>query len=96
MSKFVTASFAGIIVTVLISSAPAQAARMSDADKTALKQATVSCKAEAKAKKLGWFARRRYVKTCLIQSLKDHPRIDVDLIYPNIKALPETKIRNPI
>jgi hypothetical protein len=96
MSNFVTASFAGIIVTVLVSSAPAQAAKMSDADKTALKQATVSCKAEAKGKKLGWFARRRYVKTCLIQSLKDHPSIDVNLIYPDIKTLPEMKIRNPI
>lgn len=96
MSKFVTASFAGIIATVLVSNAHAQTARMSNADKTALKQATVSCKAEAKAKKLGWFARRRYVKTCLVQSLKDHPTIDVDLIYPNIKTLPEMKIRDPI
>ena len=101
MSKFITTSFAGVIATILVSSTafmstPAEAAKMSSADKAALKQATVSCKAEAKGKKLGWFARRRYVKTCLIQALKDHPKIDVNLLYPDAKTLPEIKTSNPI
>jgi hypothetical protein len=101
MSKFITASFAGIIATVLVSSTvfistPAEAAKMSNADKVALKRATVSCKAETKGKKLGWFAGRRYVKSCLVQALKNHPNIDVNQLYRNVNDLPETKIENRI
>ena len=70
MSRFVTALFAGIIATVLVSCtalmhAPAEAAKMSAADKTALKEKTAQCTKQAKDQKLGWFARRKFVKSCI-------------------------------
>jgi hypothetical protein len=37
---------------------------MSNADKVALKQATVACKAEVKGMKVRWPASRKYVKNC--------------------------------
>jgi|GEM_PF-1426400 hypothetical protein len=37
---------------------------MSNADKVALKQATVACKAELKGMKVRWPASRKYVKNC--------------------------------
>ncbi len=67
MSHFVTALSAGIIATVLVSGtafmpAPAEAAKMSKADRVALKEATVACKAEARGKKVRWLARHKFVK----------------------------------
>src|SRR4029450_5452665 len=57
------------IATVLVSGTvsmptPAEAAKMSNADKVALKQATVACKAERKALKVRCPASRKYVKNC--------------------------------
>ena len=50
MYHFATALFAGIIATVLVSGiafmpAPAEAAKMSNAEKVALEKATAACKA---------------------------------------------------
>jgi hypothetical protein len=69
MSRFVTL-FAGIIATVLVSGtafmpAPAEAATMSAADKAALKEKTAECTKQAKDQKLGWFGRRKFVKSCV-------------------------------
>jgi hypothetical protein len=46
---------------------------MSDADKVALKEATVACKAEAKEKKIRWPASRRYVSDCVAKAVKLTP-----------------------
>jgi hypothetical protein len=58
MHHFATALYAGVTATVLIggavlTSAPVEAARTSNVEKVALKEATVACKAEARAKRSG-------------------------------------------
>jgi hypothetical protein len=58
---------------VLIST-PAEAARPSKAEKTALRQAIVACKAEAKGKKIKWLSRRKYVNNCVIEAMMTIPR----------------------
>ena len=70
MYHFATALSAGIIAAVLVSSTafvptPVQAAA---AEKVALKEATVACKAEAKDKKIRWPASRKYVKNCVART----------------------------
>ena len=81
MYRFGAALSAGIIATVLVSSSafvptPAEAAT---ADRVALKEATVACKAEAKDKNIRWPASRKYVKNCLARTLKRTPA-DVEKI----------------
>ena len=94
MSHFVTALSAGIIATVLVSGtafmpAPAEAAKMSKADRVALKEATVACKAEARGKKVRWLARHKFVNTCVASALKSHGlRIEVIQATVNTKKLP--------
>ena len=78
MYHFATTLCAGIVATVLVGGTafaptPAEAARMSDADKVALKEATVACKAEAKEKKIRWPASRRYVSDCVAKAVKLTP-----------------------
>jgi hypothetical protein len=75
MYHFATASFAGIIATVLVSGiafmpTPAEAAKMSNAERVALEKATAACKAEAKGMKFSWHWRKRqkYVQNCIIRS----------------------------
>jgi hypothetical protein len=51
---------------------------MSRAEKVALKEAIISCKAEAKGKKVKWLARRKYVYQCVAEALKGRPSIDID------------------
>nr|QIG99010.1 hypothetical protein G6P99_00945 [Bradyrhizobium sp. 6(2017)] len=73
---------------------PVEAARLSKADKVALKQAIVACKAEAKGRKVKWLARRKYVNNCVSEALKEHPNVDVIRLikeYPNITSLPVEK-----
>ncbi|WP_245003962.1 hypothetical protein [Bradyrhizobium liaoningense] len=62
--------------TVLAGTA-AEAAALTKAEKVALKQAVVACKAEAKGKKIKWLSRRKYVNECVVTALKEHPSIDV-------------------
>uniref|UniRef100_A0A973VZA7 Uncharacterized protein n=2 Tax=Bradyrhizobium septentrionale TaxID=1404411 RepID=A0A973VZA7_9BRAD len=74
--------------------APVEAARLSKADKIALKQAIVACKAEATGRKVKWLARRKYVNNCVSEALKEHPNVDVIRLikeYPNITSLPVEK-----
>ena len=69
-----TALIAGIIATVLVSgiamSTPAEAAKLSNAERVALEKATAACKEEAKGMKLSWhwLKHRRYVKNCIIRT----------------------------
>ena len=99
MSRLTAKLFAGIIGTALVISVafkpiPAEAASMTKAEKVAWKQANVACKAEARGKKLGWIAGRKFVKGCLIEALKDHPNIDVNKLMKDadVKRLPVTVI----
>jgi hypothetical protein len=64
---------------------------LSKAEQVALKQAIVACKAEAKGKKVRWLSRRKYVRTCVQQALKDSPNIDIIRAlkdHPDMKGLP--------
>src|SRR5438132_14369480 len=49
---------------------PAEAAKLSNAEKVALEKATAACKAEAKGMKFSWHWRKRqkYVQNCIIRS----------------------------
>jgi hypothetical protein len=91
-------TFAALLATLAVAFAfavtPADAARMSAAEKAAAKQATVSCKAEAKGKKVPLLQRRKYVRECLVQALKAHPNINVDAVMKTIstRELPHTKV----
>ena len=65
----VTAFIAVLLVSVAgLMPRPAEATNPSKADKAALKQAIVACKAEA---------RRKYVNNCVTEAMKDHPNIEV-------------------
>lgn len=96
MSRFATALFTCIIAMVLASGTalmptPAEAASLTKADKVALKQAIVACKAEAKGKKVKWLARRKYVNHCVVEALKGRPGMDVIQLlkdHPDMKDLP--------
>ena|SRR5437763_2138609 len=93
MSHPASTLLAGVIATILVAgiagSTPV-AAKISKAEKVALKQATVACKAEAKGKKISWLARRKFVKTCIVTTLKERPDINVTKLireYPNLEGL---------
>jgi hypothetical protein len=75
MYHFATALFAGTIATVLVSgiafvTTPAEAAKMSNAERIALEKATAACKAEAKGMKFSWHWRQRqkYVENCIART----------------------------
>ncbi|UGY13502.1 hypothetical protein HAP48_0033680 [Bradyrhizobium septentrionale] len=98
MSHLTKAHFAFVAVVVALGAgmmpAPVEAARLSKADKIALKQAIVACKAEATGRKVKWLARRKYVNNCVSEALKEHPNVDVIRLikeYPNITSLPVEK-----
>ena len=65
---------AGIIATVFVGgiamSIPAEAAKLSEAERVALEKATAACREEAKAMKLSWhwLKHRKYVKNCIIRT----------------------------
>ena len=98
MSRFATTLFTCMIATALggggaaLTRTPAEAAPVSNADKAALKQAIVACKAEAKGKKVKWLSRRKYVNQCVAENLKGRPNIDVNQMlkdHPDMKDLPK-------
>ena len=99
MSRFVTALFACMTAMLLVSGTafmptPAEAAKISKADRLALKEATVACKAEARGKKVKWLARRKFFNNCVARVLKKHPTMDplrMTREHPNIKGLPRQK-----
>jgi hypothetical protein len=76
MYHFTTALSVGIIATVLVSGtafmpSPAEAAKLSDAERVALEKATAACKLEAKGMKFSWHWRKRqkYVQNCIIRTM---------------------------
>jgi hypothetical protein len=85
MYHFATALIAGIIATVLVSGiafmpTPAEAAKLSNAERVALEKATAACKVEAKGMKFSWHWRKRqkYVKNCIIRTaVQADPSVDV-------------------
>src|SRR5262245_32164882 len=78
-------------IAIAVGSAGALAAAPTPAEKAAVKQAIASRKSEAKGKKVPWLQRRKYVKNCVVESLKDKPDIDVNALrknHPDLKDLP--------
>jgi hypothetical protein len=75
MYRLATVTFAGIVVTVLVifMPTPADAAKTSSADKAAIKEATLACKAEAKEKRIRWPASRKFVSNCVAMHVKLSP-----------------------
>ena len=76
MYRFATTLIAGIVAAVLGSSVsfmptPAQAAKLSKAERVALEKATAACKTEAKGMKFSWHWRKRqkYVQNCIIRTV---------------------------
>jgi hypothetical protein len=76
MSRFMIVLLTCLVATIL-ASGTAEAAALTKAEKVALKQAIVACKAEAKGKKIKWLSRRKYVNQCVVAALKEHPNMDV-------------------
>ena len=82
------------VVAFGIGGGTALAATTVKPDKVALKEAIVGCKKEAKVKKIEWLKRRKYVKNCVVEVLKDRPSIDVPQMikdHPEMRELPEDK-----
>ena len=92
MYHFATALIAGIIAAVLVSSiafmpVPAEAAKLSDAERVALEKATAACKEEAKGMKFKWHWRKRqkYVQNCIIRSASKQG-IDISEVHRAVKG----------
>ena len=92
MSRLIAALSTCLISVALAGgSAEAAAPPLTKAQKTAVKQAVVACKAEAKGKNVAWLSRRKYVNRCVADTLKEHPTIDVIQIlkeHPEMRDLP--------
>ena len=72
----IAAAFVGGIAM----SIPAEAVKLSKAERVALEKATAACREEAKAMKLSWhwLKHRRYVKNCIIRTaVRVDPSIDI-------------------
>ena len=99
MYHFATALIASIIATVLVSgiamSTPAEAAKLSNAERVALEKATAACKEEAKGMKFKWHWRKRqkYVQNCIVRSASQQG-IDIWEVRSrvNMKDLPRQDI----
>jgi hypothetical protein len=70
---------AALLVGIVLMPATAEA-KLTKAEKAAWKQANVSCKAEGKGKKLGWLKRRKFVKGCIVETLKGYPNVNVEKV----------------
>jgi len=87
MCGIATAIVCGAVSTPTL----AEAANVSHADEAALKRAIVACRAEARGRRIGWLARRRYVNNCVIEAMKDRPNIHIMTLlkeHPNLTDLP--------
>jgi hypothetical protein len=75
MHHFAIAVCAGIVATVVVGGTaltptPAEAAKTPGPEAAALKEATATCKAEAKEKKISWPASRKFVSNCVAKTVK--------------------------
>jgi hypothetical protein len=95
--SFVTMT-AALLVGIVFMPAPADAAKLTKAEKVAWSRANVSCKAEAKGKKVKWLQRRKFVRGCIVETLKGYPNINVEKIMKEMDTgkLPATLVDNPI
>ncbi|WP_424620822.1 hypothetical protein [Bradyrhizobium sp.] len=88
MYQFATALIAGTFATVLVSGIafmppPAEAARLSKAERVTLEKATAACKVEAKGMKFRWhwLKRQKYVRNCIIRTaVQADPSINISEI----------------
>ena len=95
VSRFARLSLVSVIATTFLTgaamtSAFAQATKLSKADQRLLKAAIHSCKSEAKAKKVKLRDRRQFVVDC-VEALKDRPQVNVQEAlknHPDLKNLP--------
>ncbi|BCA05264.1 hypothetical protein ABIE85_003031 [Bradyrhizobium diazoefficiens] len=76
MPRFMMVFWTCLVITALAGTA-VEAAALAKAEKVALKQAIVACKAEAKGKKIKWLSRRTYVNQCVVTALKERPSVNV-------------------
>jgi hypothetical protein len=75
MHHFAITVCAGIVATVVVGGialtpTPAEAAKTPSPEAAALKEATTTCKAEAKEKKISWPASRKFVSNCVAKTVK--------------------------
>jgi hypothetical protein len=103
MARLQAKSIAGVVgiafaTAISFMPAPAEAAKMTKAEKAAWTQANVACKGQAKGKKLGWLARRKFVKGCLTEALKGYPNIDIESLMRDVRGrtLPATRVESHI
>jgi len=104
MSHFARDLSVSIVATlfasgVIVTPTHAEVSKISQADKKALAEATTSCKAEAKGKKIRWPSSRSYVKNCVTEALKNHPNVSVIQLYidhPDMKRLPVEQVKDPM
>src|SRR5881409_2183296 len=72
MHHFATTLIAGMALVsgIAFVPSPAEAAKMSNAERVALEKATAACKVEAKGMKFNWHWRKRqkYVQNCIIRT----------------------------
>ena len=78
--------FLATAAIVFAFTAPADA-KMTKAQKAAFDEAVHGCKAEAKGKKIGWFAGRKYVNNCVAARLKDRPDVNVGSLLKDHPAM---------
>jgi hypothetical protein len=95
MYNFATALIAGTTATVLISGiafipAPAEAAKLSKAEKVVLEKATAECKVQAKGMKFNWHWRKRqkYVRNCIIRAaVRIEPSINISEVTRTVNMM---------
>ena len=99
MYHFATTLISRIVTTVLVSGiafvpTPAEAAKLSAAERVALEKATVACKEEAKGMKFKWHWRKRqkYVKNCIIRLASQQQGINMWEVRKAVKDLPSQDI----
>lgn len=81
MNRFFTGLAVGILGTVLIGGfafylMPVQAHGLTKAEQAIFDHTKLQCREDAKAKGLGLFERRKYIASCVMDSLKGHPEMD--------------------
>jgi len=87
----VIAVAAMMLANLAATPASAGSATLTRADRAALKQAIVGCKAEAKGKKIKWLERRKYVNGCVTEAMRDRPNINVIQMlreHPEMRDMP--------
>src|SRR5262245_39717121 len=62
-----------IVIAFAFPPAATAAPKLSEADDAAIKSAIASCKAEAKAKKIGFTSRRAFLRDCVTETIKNNP-----------------------